>query len=123
VGQDGILRPIVNRPTLWCSGSSKRPIANRPRDSIPPHLGSATFLDLWRSESLHWSGLTSGRYWIETPHGEVLRYTPEIRKLWNFPFVYVDYQVARLFEDVQEHLPAVLEPVPEDIATFASDPG
>jgi hypothetical protein len=72
--------------------------------------------------SLHWFGLTSGRYWIETPHGEVLRYTPEIRKLWNFPFVYVDYQVARLFEDVQEHLPAVLEPVPEDIATFASDP-
>jgi hypothetical protein len=72
--------------------------------------------------SLHWFGLTSGRYWIETPRGEVLRYTPEIRKLWNFPFVYVDYQVARLFEDVQEHLPAELEPVPEDIATLASDP-
>jgi hypothetical protein len=70
--------------------------------------------------SLHWFGLTSGRYWIETPLGEVLRYTPEIRKLWNFPFLYVDYQVARMFEDLQEHLPAALEPVPEDIATFAT---
>lgn len=71
--------------------------------------------------SLSWFGLTSGRYWIDTPLGEVMAYTPEIRKLWNFPFPYVDYQIARLFEDLQEHLPAMLEPVPEDIAIFASD--
>ena len=70
--------------------------------------------------NLHWFGLTSGRYWIETPLGDVLRYTPEIRKLWNFPFLSVDYQVARLFEDLQEHLPAALEPVPEDIAMLAT---
>jgi hypothetical protein len=38
VGQDGILRPIVNRPALRCSKSSKRPIANRPRDTIRPHF-------------------------------------------------------------------------------------
>jgi hypothetical protein len=70
--------------------------------------------------SLHWFGLTSGRYWIETPLGELLRYTPEIRELWNSPFLYVDYQVARLFEDLQEHLPAALEPVPHDVATIAT---
>lgn len=73
--------------------------------------------------SLHWFGLTSGRYWIETPVGEVLRYTPEIRKLWNFPFPYVDYQVARMLEDLQEHLPDALEPVPEDVATLATPRG
>ncbi len=59
---------------------------------------------------LHWFGLTSGRYWIETAVGEVLRYTPEIRRLWNIPFVHVDYPIARVFEDLQEHLPAALEP-------------
>jgi hypothetical protein len=72
-------------------------------------------------ENLHWFGLTSGRYWIETPLGEVLRYTPEIMKLWNLPFNYVDYQVARLFEDLQEHLPASLEAVPQDISAHATD--
>jgi hypothetical protein len=66
-------------------------------------------------ENLHWFGLTSGRYWIETPLGEVLRYTPEIMKLWNLPFNYVDYQVARLFEDLQEHptFPPEADALPE----------
>lgn len=69
---------------------------------------------------LHWFGLTSGRYWIETPRGEVLSYTPEVQRLWNFPHAHVDYQVARMFEDLQEHLPAALEPVPNDVAIFAT---
>ncbi|HEY3705369.1 MAG TPA: DUF5984 family protein [Terracidiphilus sp.] len=34
----------------------------------------------------------------------------------------VDYEVARLFEDVQEQRPYALEPVPEDLAAMASDP-
>lgn len=70
---------------------------------------------------LNWFGLTSGRYWIETPCGEVLRYTAEIRKLWSSPFPYAEYEVARLFEDLQEHLPATLEPVPEDVSVLATD--
>jgi hypothetical protein len=73
------------------------------------------------SATLHWFRLTSGRYWIETPHGEVLSYTPKIQKLWNFPHGHVDYQVARMFEDIQEHLPAVLEPVPGEVAVFATN--
>lgn len=70
---------------------------------------------------LHWFGLTSGRYWIETPVGEVLRYTPEIQRFWGSPSPYVDYQVARLLEDLEECLPSVLERVPSDIAAVASD--
>ena len=72
-------------------------------------------------KSLHWFGLTSGRFWIETPAGELLRYTPEVRTLWNYPFDYVDYQVARLFEDLQSCLSAALEPVPEDIALLVAN--
>jgi hypothetical protein len=75
-----------------------------------------------RRGRLHWFGLTSGRYWIDTPLGQVLRYTTEIRKIWNYPFLYVDYQVARFFEDLQDHLPAILESIPEDIARIVSDP-
>jgi hypothetical protein len=51
-----------------------------------------------------------------------LRYTAAIQKLWNYRFSYVDYQIARLFEDLQEHLPAMLEPVPEEIAGIVSNP-
>jgi hypothetical protein len=70
---------------------------------------------------LHWFGLTSGRYWVSTPLGEALRYTEEQLKLWALPSPYVDYQVARIFEDLQYVLPQVLEPVPPDIAAIVSD--
>ncbi|HEY2861573.1 MAG TPA: DUF5984 family protein [Terracidiphilus sp.] len=71
---------------------------------------------------LHWFGLTSGRYWIMTPLGEVLRYTDEACRAWEDSSPYVDYQVSRLFEDLQQLLPFVLEPIPEDMAAIASDP-
>ena len=71
--------------------------------------------------NLHWFGLTSGRYWVSTPLGEALRYTDEEVKLWELSSPYVDYQVARLFEDLQYVLPMVLESVPPDIATIVSD--
>jgi Family of unknown function (DUF5984) len=70
--------------------------------------------------SLHWFGLTQGRYWIETPEGDVLRYTPEIQAHWKSPIEVVDYQVARLFEDFLNCMPSVLEPVPLDIAQECS---
>jgi hypothetical protein len=89
-------------------------------------LDEVVDIEPWGSDagpkSLSWFGLTSGRYWIETPYGDVLRYSAEIRKLWNFPFNHVDYQVARLFEDLQDCLPAMLEPVPDDIARLATNP-
>jgi hypothetical protein len=37
VGQDGILRPIGNRPSWRLHFEAKRPINNRPQDSILPH--------------------------------------------------------------------------------------
>lgn len=70
---------------------------------------------------LHWFGLTSGRYWISTPLGDALRYTEEERIRWDLHSPYVDYQVARIFEDLQFILPKVLEPVPPDIAAVVSD--
>ena len=70
---------------------------------------------------LHWFGLTDGHYWISTPLGEALRYTDETLKQWESSSPYVDYQVARFFEDLQLVLPAVLEPVPSDIAALVSD--
>jgi hypothetical protein len=71
--------------------------------------------------SLHWFGLTQGRYWIETPKGDILRYTPEIQAYWNSTIDVVDYPVARLFEDLLYCMPAILEPVPPDIAQKCSD--
>ena len=71
--------------------------------------------------SLSWFGLTQGRYWIETPAGDLLRYTPEIQEHWKSPYAVVDYQVARLFEDLLDRMPAILEPVPHDIANKYGD--
>lgn len=71
---------------------------------------------------LHWFGLTSGHYWLNTPIGEALRYTELQRKSWGLPSPYVDYQVARLFEDLHSILPFALETVPADIAALSSDP-
>jgi len=70
---------------------------------------------------LHWFGLTDGHYWISTPLGEALRYTDEILKQWGGNSPYVDYQVARFFEDLLSVLPAALEPVPLDVAALISD--
>lgn len=70
---------------------------------------------------LHWFGLTSGRYWISTPLGDALRYTEETNIHWGSCSPYVDYQVARIFEDLQFTLPHALEPVPSEIAAVVSD--
>ena len=70
---------------------------------------------------LHWFGLTSGRFWIETPSGTLLEYTAAIQESWSLPGQHPDYFVARLFEDLLSILPAILEPVPADIATRIAD--
>lgn len=71
---------------------------------------------------LHWFGLTSGRFWIETASGSPLEYTPEIQKHWSLSGQYPDYHVARFFEDLLSILPAVLESVPTDIAARIANP-
>jgi hypothetical protein len=68
---------------------------------------------------LHWFGLTDGWYWIECGGHELLR-----RTRLHDPRPYVDYQVVRLWEDINVLTPEVLEPVPADLLAFiASDPG
>jgi HlyD family secretion protein len=47
VGQDGILRPIGNRPSEGFSRSSGRPIANRPQVTNLPHKGVWILLGVW----------------------------------------------------------------------------
>jgi hypothetical protein len=75
-----------------------------------------------QDRKLHWFGLTDGHYWISTPIGDALRYTEEVTQQWKCDSSYVDYQVAQIFENIQEVLPYALEPVPPDIAEIVSSP-
>ncbi|MGH2508551.1 MAG: DUF5984 family protein [Ktedonobacteraceae bacterium] len=66
---------------------------------------------------LHWFGLTDGWYWLEMgQNNEFFRYTTDILMHWqrNHPEIppYADYYVVRLWEDILEILPDILEPLP-----------
>ncbi|WP_431884035.1 DUF5984 family protein [Micromonospora gifhornensis] len=63
--------------------------------------------------SLHWFGLTEGWYWLETSGQELLRRTRQ-----SDPHPYVDYYLARLWEDLIVLTPEVLVPVPDDLQPF-----
>lgn len=83
----------------------------------------------WGAERrLHWFGLTDGWYWIELGEHELLRYAPETLAEHRdggaaARHPYVDYYVARIWQDLIGLAPAVLEPVPDDLQDFvASDP-
>lgn len=76
---------------------------------------------------LSWFGLTDGWYWIDTGDAELFRYSPSIIQHWqrigNWKSgpssdldIYVDYDVVRLWEDILDLLPAVLEPIPAQVA-------
>lgn len=72
--------------------------------------------------SLSWFGLTDGHYWLRLGGHNLYEYSPEVCRHWRMgdrglPFV--DYQVARLHEDLLKALPYVLDPVPADIAACA----
>jgi hypothetical protein len=76
---------------------------------------------------LHWFGLTDGFYWVSTPLGEALRYTEAALAEFNRKSPYCDspyltYQVAQIFQDIQQVLPYALEPVPADIAEIVTNP-
>lgn len=76
-----------------------------------------------KDSRLHWFGLTDGNYWISTPLGEALRYTDEQIREWGIQSPYVDYQIARIFEDLQSVVPSALEPVPAEIAALVDNGG
>ncbi len=70
---------------------------------------------------LHWFGLTLGWYWLDVGGIELFRSTDVLLEHWRHTYPqaveqpYDEYQVARVWEDVLEILPAVLEPVPLSI--------
>lgn len=63
---------------------------------------------------LHWFGLTDGWQCLDTTAGRLLEYAIPAHpsgKTW------MEYQVARLFEDLLGAWPAIVEPVPDDVAS------
>lgn len=75
----------------------------------------------WRKPgnlSLHWFGLTDGRYWIDTGGDTLFEYSERVRRA-GFDR-YCDYQVARILEDITEMLPTILDPIPQDLVKYIS---
>lgn len=69
--------------------------------------------------TLSWFGLSDGWYWLELAGQELFRGREPARP--GEP-PYVDYQVVRLWEDLLDLVPAVLAPVPADIAGLLRSP-
>jgi hypothetical protein len=81
---------------------------------------------------LGWFGLTDGWYWIEAGSADLFRYSQPLVDRWTREhggaswleaLPYVDYQVARLWEDVLDILPDVLDPVPPRLARALAPDG
>jgi hypothetical protein len=68
------------------------------------------------SYSLHWFGLTYGEYWIQASEAALFEYSDHARNAGAKR--YCDYQVVRLYEDLMEMLPYILEPVPEPLVPY-----
>ncbi|MDP2271974.1 MAG: DUF5984 family protein [Archangium sp.] len=67
--------------------------------------------------SLSWFSLSDGWYWLQLGGQQVLRVAAASDA--NPP--YLDYQVARLWEDLLDLLPRVLAPLPSDVAAELRD--
>jgi hypothetical protein len=81
-----------------------------PLDEVSPRGGD--------QPTLHWFGLTEGWYWLEVDGHQLLR---RVGREQSHP--YVDYYLARLWQDINILTPDVIEPVPTDLQLFvASDP-
>jgi hypothetical protein len=79
-----------------------------------------TFTD--GTKSLSWFGFTDGWYWMTCGREELFHYTPDILAEWSGgELPYCDYQLARLWEDVLQILPRVLDPVPHDLAVILAN--
>ncbi|MFC3499978.1 DUF5984 family protein [Micromonospora krabiensis] len=98
--------------------------ANAPRIRFRFELRPLAQVHPWGRErrTLHWFGLTDGWYWIELNGHELLRYSDQtVRRRQTDGYEgmpYADYYVVRLWEDLLQLLPAVLEPVPTDLVPF-----
>lgn len=65
---------------------------------------------------LHWFGLTDGEYWIQAGDAALFEYSDHART--EGASRYCDYQVVRLYEDLTEMLPNILEPVPQSLVQY-----
>ena len=59
---------------------------------------------------LSWFGLTDGMYWIQAGNSTLFEYSELARAAGSSR--YCDYQVVRLYEDLMDMLPSILEPIP-----------
>ncbi|MGG7102389.1 DUF5984 family protein [Rhodococcus sp. 24CO] len=77
------------------------------------------------NRNLHWFGLTEGWYCLEVGGVELLRYTEQTTAR-RFPAhgrpvpPWANYYVVRLWEDMLQALPHILEPVPSDLVDFVT---
>lgn len=65
---------------------------------------------------LHWFGLTDGEYWISAGEATLFEYSEQVQAAGANR--YCDYQVVRLYEDLIDMLPYVLEPVPKSLMQY-----
>lgn len=77
------------------------------------------------NRTLNWFALTDGNYHINVGSEQLFRYSPEIMEDWhkNDPIsknltIYSDYQVARLWEDILDLLPNILQPIPAEVSHY-----
>jgi hypothetical protein len=70
-------------------------------------------------QRLHWFGLTDGEYWIQVGADALLEYSEVARTALGCGR-YCNYQVARLYEDITEMLPHIIDPVPATLFRYIS---
>jgi hypothetical protein len=68
--------------------------------------------------SLSWFGLTDGQYWIQAGESRLFEYSKHVRDQ-GWPR-FCDYQIVRLYEDLLEILPYILEPIPDSLINYIS---
>lgn len=77
------------------------------------------------NKRLSWFGFTEGEYRIKVGSEYLFNYSDEytnylVKKFpeYSFDITFVDYPVVRLWEDILERIPSILEPVPKEIQCF-----
>jgi hypothetical protein len=68
------------------------------------------------SYRLHWFGLTYGEYWIQAGEASLFEYSEHARAAGTAR--YCDYQIVRLYEDLLDMLPFILEPIPGSLVAY-----
>jgi hypothetical protein len=91
------------------------------------YLSSIDAVQPWGKPSdlrLSWFGFTEGSYLLQVGSEFLLNYSDEIVDHWAEKFadtksgLFVDYYVVRLWEDILDMLPDVLEHLPKEICKF-----